>query len=216
MTLEAHLTTWLGKWPGDGQGLTVVGSSRRTEPGWDGQVHAVIGVSAADGRGVLSVPPAVVDAVSAALAQRNPEGVPAAAGVGGRLFTGVFRWSTAPAALPDAGEWVTADDPSVPEWLRPFGGEVLVALDPDTGEHLSGVGIKRHDAYGQELAVVTRRPQKAVASVGGWWPKPRAGCSTKARCPPTCTQPTTTPPRIWPPQRDSPTSDGRSTARAAR
>ncbi|MDT7553326.1 MAG: hypothetical protein QOI16_1862, partial [Pseudonocardiales bacterium] len=41
MTLEAHLTTWLGKWPGDGQGLTVVGSSRRTEPGWDAAVHAV-------------------------------------------------------------------------------------------------------------------------------------------------------------------------------
>jgi GNAT superfamily N-acetyltransferase len=157
LTLEAHLTTWLGKWPGDGQGLTVVGSSRRTEPGWDAVVHAVIGVASADGRGVLSVPPAVVDAVAAALAEGNPAGVPAAAGVGGRFFTGVFRWSTAPADLPDAGEWVAADDPSVPEWLRPFGGEVLVALDPDTGEHLSGVGIKRHDAYGQELAVVTRQ-----------------------------------------------------------
>jgi GNAT superfamily N-acetyltransferase len=157
VTLEAHLTTWLGKWPGDGQGLTVVGSSRRTEPGWDGGLHAVLGVSSADGRGVLSVPPAVVDAVAAALAEGDPAGVPAAAGVGGRFFTGVFRWSTAPADLPDAGEWVAADDPSVPEWLRPFGGEVLVALDPDTGEHLSGVGIKRHDAYGQELAVVTRQ-----------------------------------------------------------
>ena len=82
--------------------------------------------------------------------------IAAAAGAAGPFFTGVFRWSTAPADLPDAGAWVTADDPSVPEWLRPFGGEVLVAVDPATGEHLSGVGIKKHDAYGQELAVVTR------------------------------------------------------------
>ena len=63
---------------------------------------------------------------------------------------------TAPADLPDAGTWIAADDPSVPEWLWPFGGEVLVAVDPATGEHLSGVGVKRHDAFGHELAVVTR------------------------------------------------------------
>lgn len=155
MTLAAHLSGWLGKWPGDGAGLTVVGSSRRTEPGWDGTVIAVVGVSAADGRGVLSVPPSAVDAVAAVVAEGNLAGVPAAAGVRGRFFTGVFRWSTSPADLPDAGEWLAADDPSVPEWLRPFGGEVLVAVDPDTGEHLSGVGVKRHDAYGHELAVGT-------------------------------------------------------------
>ena len=54
----------------------------------------------------------------------------------------MLRWSAAPADLPDAGTWIAADDPSVPEWLRPFGGDVLVAVDPATGEHLSGVGIK--------------------------------------------------------------------------
>ncbi|HEY0812718.1 MAG TPA: GNAT family N-acetyltransferase [Pseudonocardia sp.] len=157
MTLAAHLAGWLGKWPGDGPELTVVGSSRRTEPGWDGELHPVIGVAEASGRGVLSVPPSVVAAVAAALAEGDRAQVPAAAGVGGRFFTGVFRWSTAPADLPDAGEWVAADDPSVPEWLRPFGGDVLVAVDADTGEHLSGVGIKRHDPYGHELAVVTQQ-----------------------------------------------------------
>ena len=154
--LGAHLTSWLGRWPGAGPGLTVVGYRLRTEPGWDGNVHAVVGVSDADGRGVLSVPPATVDAVTTALAGDDRVGLAAAAGVGGRFFTGVFRWSTAPADLPDAGEWVSADDPSVPDWLRPFGGEVLVAVDPDTGEHLSGVGVKKHDAHGHELAVVTR------------------------------------------------------------
>lgn len=156
--LGAHLATWLGRWPGEGPGLTVVGSARRLEPAWDGNVYPVIGVSGADGAGVLSVPPTVADAVRAALADNGDDRarIAAAAGVSGRFFTGVFRWSTAPADLPDAGTWVAADDPSVPEWLRPFGGEALVALDPATGEHLSGVGIKRHDAFGHELAVVTR------------------------------------------------------------
>jgi GNAT superfamily N-acetyltransferase len=156
--LAAHLSSWLGRWPGDGPGLTVVGSARRTAPAWDGNVYPVIGVSDADGSGVLSVPPTVVDAVRAALADSGGDraGIPAAAGLTGRFFTGVFRWSTAPADLPDAGTWVAAEDPSVPEWLWPFGGEVLVAVDPATGEHLSGVGVKRHDAFGHELAVVTR------------------------------------------------------------
>jgi predicted GNAT family acetyltransferase len=36
-----------------------------------------------------------------------------------------------------------------------FTPEVLVALDPDTGAYLAGVGIKWHDAYGRELAVGT-------------------------------------------------------------
>jgi GNAT superfamily N-acetyltransferase len=154
--LAAHLACWLGRWPGGGPGLTVVGSARRVEPGWDGTVYAIVGVSDADERGVLSVPEPAVDEVRAVLATGDLARVPAAAGVGGRFFTGVFRWSTAPADLPDAGTWIAADDPSVPEWLWPFGGEVLVAVDPATGEHLSGVGIKRHDALGHELAVVTR------------------------------------------------------------
>ena len=39
--------------------------------------------------------------------------------------------------------------------MRVFGGEVLVALDPEAGTYLAGVGIKRHDAYGHELSVGT-------------------------------------------------------------
>ena len=153
--LVRHLRTWLGVWPGSGPGLTVVGSPRRAEPGWDGQPHPIVGVTDADGRGVLSVLPPVADAVRATVGAGELAAVPAAAGIDGRLFIGVFRWSATPAALPDAGEWVAADDPSVPPWLRPFGGDVLVARDPATGEHRAGVGIKRHDAFGCELAVVT-------------------------------------------------------------
>jgi GNAT superfamily N-acetyltransferase len=71
-------------------------------------------------------------------------------GVGGR---GVFRWSTSPAPLPDAGVWLPFDDPRVPAWLQPFGGEVLVVLDGDT--YVAGVGLKRHDDAGREIAVGT-------------------------------------------------------------
>ena len=156
--LEAHLRSWLGRWPGDGPGLTVIGYPDRDRPGWDGALHSVVGVSTPVA-GVLSVPPAAAAAVSRLVAaEADLHGVPAAAGLPGHWFTGVFRWTTAPpsaADVPDAGEWRPAGDASVPAWLRPFGGDVLVAIDPRTGEHLAGVGIKRHDEHGHELAVVT-------------------------------------------------------------
>ena len=109
---------------------------------------------------MLSVPAEHVEAVQA-LAP-DLEGLRAAGAAvgealgipGGRLFEGVFRWSDAPAPLPDAGEWVPVEDPRVPPWLLPFGGEVLMAFD-DGGRYVAGVGIKVHDPYGQELAVVT-------------------------------------------------------------
>ncbi len=72
-----------------------------------------------------------------------------------RVYSGIFRWCERPAPLPDAGEWVDAADDSVPEWLRPFGHEVLLARDPNTGEYLAGVGLKHHDRYGREIAVGT-------------------------------------------------------------
>jgi GNAT superfamily N-acetyltransferase len=153
--LAAHLRSWLGRWPGTGAGLTVVGSAARDEPGWDGGLHRVVGVVAPE-RGVLSVPPAVTAVVVAWLdGGGSPARIPDVTGLPGAWFDGVFRWSDRPAPLPDAGEWVSADHPSVPPWLRRFGGEVLVAVDPGTGEHLAGVGVKEHDAHGRELAVVT-------------------------------------------------------------
>ncbi|MCW2778296.1 MAG: hypothetical protein JWN17_2021, partial [Frankiales bacterium] len=45
-------------------------------------------------------------------------------------------------------------DPRVPPWLRPFGGQVLVALD-DAGTYLAGVGVKRHADDLSEVAVAT-------------------------------------------------------------
>ena len=156
--LTAHLHSWLGRWPGRRPGLDVVGSVQRLRPGWDGQVRAVLGVRTPDS-GVLSVPPDQL-ATLAPLADRGPDGLlaalPAALGrPDAMVFQGVFRWSATPADLPDAGVWVPADDPVVPDWLTVFGGEVLLALDPATGAYLAGVGIKRHDRYGRELSVGT-------------------------------------------------------------
>lgn len=155
--LYHHLVSWLGQWPTSRQ-WWVVGSERRVRPGWDGRVHPLIGVGQPGGT-VLSVPATRISPVRTLLdlpAEDLLEKLPATLGVDGqRSFTGVFRYSVAPEPLPDAGLWLPADDPGLPSWLRPFGGEVLVARDPDTGAYLAGVGIKRHDRYGHELAVGT-------------------------------------------------------------
>lgn len=119
-------------------------------------MHPYVGVATPAGA-VLSVPPPAVEPLQAAarnladLRRADLRAVfdrPNAA-----LFEGVFRWSGQPADLPDAGVWVAADAPGVPDWLRPFGGQVLMALDD--GQYVAGVGIKRHDEFGHELAVVT-------------------------------------------------------------
>ncbi|HEX8631760.1 MAG TPA: GNAT family N-acetyltransferase [Catenuloplanes sp.] len=155
--LYHHLVSWLGQWPTRRQ-WWVVGSDRRVTPGWDGRVHPLIGVGQ-PGATVLSVPASRISPVRTLLdlpASDLLEKLPATLGVDGRrTFQGVFRYCTAPLDLPDAGQWLPADDPGLPGWLRPFGGEVLVARDPDTGGYLAGVGIKQHDRYGRELAVGT-------------------------------------------------------------
>jgi GNAT superfamily N-acetyltransferase len=151
-----HLVTWLGQWPA-GQGLTVVASNRRDEPGWDGRVHPVVGVGMRTGT-VVSVVPARAGVVrrAAALPIGDLLGrLPTLVGLPERrAYRAIFRYTLAPAPLPDAGEWVGARDPAVPAWLHPFGGDVLIARD-DSGRYLAGVGIKRHDPFGHELAVGT-------------------------------------------------------------
>jgi RimJ/RimL family protein N-acetyltransferase len=155
--LRRHLAAWLGGWP-PRRSLDVVGHPGRLRPGWDGRIYPALGVAAPEG-GVLSVPPArageaaelagrpldeVIEALPAAIDRPELVG-----------YRAIFRWSLDPAPLPEAGVWEPADAPSVPKWLRVFGGEVLLARDPDTGDYLAGVGVKRHDGGGGELAVGT-------------------------------------------------------------
>jgi len=137
--LDRFLEEWLGRWP-PGSARDVVPWPLRAEPAWDGTGKPVQGVGDADGRWVVSVAPD-----RAALADPT-------AGVD--LFEGVFRWTERPAPLEPAGTWLPHDDPVVPDWLRPFGGDVLVVLDDD-GHYLAGVGLKRHLPSGWELAVGT-------------------------------------------------------------
>ncbi len=159
-----HLTAWLGGWPPE-LPVRVVADPRPDEPDWEGSPRGVTGVADPEGRCVVRVPPEVadrlppdLDGVPALLAA-----LPAAVGRPGTAGAGVLRWAQSvpgPELLPDAGVWLPAeladeDDPRVPPWLRPFGGRVLVALDDD-GHYLAGVGLKRHDDTGREIAVVTQ------------------------------------------------------------
>ncbi len=160
--LEAHLRHWLGGWPPAGD-LELIVWPGRDEPGWDGGLWPGLGVESPAGS-VLSLAPAVVpdpaalDPERVLAALRSPEAdtaVPAALGRPDLTLTrAAFRWSASPAALPRLGEWVTRDDPRLPPWLRPFNGGALVAWD-ERGRVAAGVGIKRHNADGHELAVGT-------------------------------------------------------------
>jgi GNAT superfamily N-acetyltransferase len=157
--LVEHLRTSLGAWPpGDGVDrpdvVTVTTSPARSAPSWDGTIVAVSGIATSGGT-VLSVPAAlaseltgVTDLATAERAVTRHLGSTAAA-----LDRAVYRWTEQVTELDDAGHWVEPTDPSIPAWLRPFNGGVLVATVD--GRHAAGVGIKRHDDHGWEIAVVT-------------------------------------------------------------
>jgi GNAT superfamily N-acetyltransferase len=152
--LERHLLSWLGAWPPKSM-VTVVGCDRRTEPGWDGVVRPFAGVETPAGT-ILSVPADRVEEVRAAgsTLEEILDAVPEALGQPGAVVgRGVYRYAVAPAPSTAIGEWVPADDPGVPAWLRPFGGDVLVVRED--GKYVAGLGIKRHDALGMEVAVAT-------------------------------------------------------------
>jgi GNAT superfamily N-acetyltransferase len=155
----AFLTEFLGEWPAT-DGLAIVGSTLREEPGWDGQVRSVLGVGT-PARAVVSVPPGLAPAIRHGvhtwddLATKLPE---AAGSPNSHVFFGKFRWTMTPTDLPDAGVWVPSTDPRVPEWLRPFGGDVLITFID--GEYAAGVGIKRHNPAGLELSVGTEEKHR--------------------------------------------------------
>ncbi|MBY8875938.1 GNAT family N-acetyltransferase [Micromonospora sp. PLK6-60] len=154
--LHLHLAAWLGQWPA-GPGRHVVCSGRRARPAWDGRPRPAIAVATASSS-VLSVAPDRVDAVRALTARGEVEllaELPATVGYPDWVtHQDMFRWCVAPAPLPDVGEWTSPTGPGLPRWLRLFDNAVLVVRDADGG-YLAGVGVKRHTAYGHELAVGT-------------------------------------------------------------
>lgn len=152
--LTDFLVAYLGAWP-DRPGLTVVGSTERTRPGWDGRTLDVVGVTSPIG-GVLSVPPDLAESARAAVQDGADltEQLPAAVGrPGAHAFAGTFRWSTAPTGSADVGDWVPVTDPRLPDWLHPFGGQALVSFID--GRYAAGIGIKRHNSAGLEISVGT-------------------------------------------------------------
>ncbi len=168
--LEKHLANTLGQWPPAAK-LVVATAPARVEPGWDGLVHPVLGVSSPEGT-VLSVPPEVLAWAQRMAAHGGLDALATRLGpmLGrphAKLGMGTFRWSESPTpggALPDAGEWVAFDHPGVPSWLHPFGGQVLISWAGD-GTYAAGVGIKRHDHFAHEIAVGTE-PQHAGRGLG--------------------------------------------------
>jgi GNAT superfamily N-acetyltransferase len=177
--LITHLETWLGAWGAPHGAVAVVGSPLRSVPGWDGSVHRLIGVATPDAA-VLSVPvdlaPELQRVVGTGslhddLAALN-DALPNVMGHAGQLSQGFFRWSDAPTEGQDVGEWVPTDDPRVPEWLKPFNGDLLIEWDDD-GNYGAGVGRKQHDRFGHELSVGTEPAlrgrgigRRLVATVG--------------------------------------------------
>jgi len=150
--LRAHLAEWAGWPPADP--VHVVGNPHRAEPAWDGAIAPVTGVVTDTGAAVVALPPAAAARVPAGTALPGLlAALPDVLAVRGRPGLGAYRWCTDPTPGPDEGVWLPYDDPRVPSWLHPFGGEVLVALWDDV--YAAGVGIKRHDRFGHELAVVT-------------------------------------------------------------
>lgn len=160
--LDRHLGELLGQWPPRSP-LDVLAWPGRDAPGWNGGTRAGVGIASPDGT-VLSLSPALgvdVEAldrerIARALHQSHAERVvPQLLGLPDRtLGRATYRWSDAPKALPEVGEWVPTTDPRIPEWLRAFRREVLVAWAKD-GSYAAGVGRKLHDAFGHELAVGT-------------------------------------------------------------
>ena len=161
--VTSHLRRWLGAWP-PAVPLQVVAHAERDVPGWDGRVRPLIGVGRADGI-VLSVTPRAAAAVEDLLAEvgglaplTGDDRLGALVGrPGHRPGRGVFRVARRVPpleVLPDAGVWLARSDPRIPTWLQPFNGGILGAFGDD-GRFDAGVGVKRHDALGRELAVVT-------------------------------------------------------------
>jgi GNAT superfamily N-acetyltransferase len=153
--LVRHLRSWAGAVPSR-PGVAVIANPRVARGGWDGRPELLTGLVDPTGNCVVSLPPDAAYAATTLLGDDGPLDVlPALLGMPDRTVERrVYRWTTAAPALPRIGQWLPAAHPDVPEWLRPFGGDVLVAVDA-RGQHLAGVGIKRHDNLVHELSVGT-------------------------------------------------------------
>lgn len=217
--LGAHLGAWLGSWP-PRRPLRVIGAAQRELPGWDGRTHPALGVASPHDGALLSVPPRHTGDVRRLAATGDLPAVlarlPAQLGEPGRgTFTAAFRWTLTPTPLPEAGSWHDADGPDIPQWLRPFGGQVLLALD-DNGRYLAGVGSRSTTGTATSSPSSPNPPPAAAAWPGGWSRRPPAASWITGRSRPTCTTRRTPPQRASRRPRASPARAGPRSACARR
>lgn len=164
--LQCFLLGQLGVWLRP-RTLRIAPSARRMLPDWDGNMRPVVGVTTGRTLGraaVFSIPPLHAAAVRDGIDRLGPAPdvsavaalLPAAVGRPQvRLESTVLRWATTTTTvLPEIGFWRSAHDLDLPEWLRRFSGQVLVASD-NRGRFQGGVGIKRLNGGGREIAVGT-------------------------------------------------------------
>ncbi len=158
--LDQHLRWWLGGPPLPGPGALNV-TPARNEPGWDGKVRPIQGVTGPEGS-VLAVAPGVApllegstaaEVFADAAAPDGHERLSRRFGMPAGYGMPVFRWSKEAADGPDVGEWIDPEDPRLPDWLRPFNGGVLALFEDD--QYVAGVGLKRHNDLAFELSVGT-------------------------------------------------------------
>lgn len=165
LRLTRHLTNWLGDWPTslppsvpESPLVVVTGSNYREIPGWDGQLRPFVGVASPQVT-VISVGKRFRDKMASAVDQGGFEELERQLSAivghpGATIRRGVFRYQQRLVEHESRGEWLGTEDPLVPDWLRVFNGDVLVAFD-ERRHYAAGVGRKRHDDFAQELAITT-------------------------------------------------------------
>ena len=141
--LIRHLRSWAGAVP-TRAGVAIIANPRVAQLGWNGRPELLTGLVSPEGGCVVSLPPGPAYAAASLLGDSGPVDVlPALLGQPERsVERRVYRWTTRPADLPRIGTWLPADAPDVPAWLRPFGGEVLAAVD----SRRPSPGLGRHQA----------------------------------------------------------------------
>jgi GNAT superfamily N-acetyltransferase len=160
--LNRFLESRLGTWPPTSS-LVLNPCDLRDEPGWDGAIRPFLGIESPAGTVVSFSRTVFPDGLALDAATVEDElGTSDAYLTIPRIFgrpdmhfgRGVFRYAGEVPDLPEIGEWVSREDPRIPDWLKPFNGDVVVAWGDDGG-YAAGVGLKWHNEHGAEISVGT-------------------------------------------------------------
>jgi GNAT superfamily N-acetyltransferase len=163
--LDEALRSTLGTWPPVSGMVTIASSPTRLTPGWDGRVRPFSGVRTPEGT-IVSVPADLVEDARRLITDESSltSGLRELGLVRREVTPWTMRWVTDDRGVADLeplGEWVAPDHPSMPEWVAPFPGQVLAALDAD-GAYLGVVAIKPVATSTVEIAVGTAERSRGL------------------------------------------------------